>query len=154
MMFYALCIVFGVVSFELLQVPMTAFAFVGGAVAIAVGFGGQDIMNNFMSGLILLAEQPIRVGDVVELDGVQGLVSHIGLRSTRLQTQANHELIVPNHSLLDSSVTNLTLSDNFVQTFVTIGVERDVDVQKAKWDMLEIAFLASPDPGNLRGPRS
>ncbi len=154
MMFYALCIVFGVVAFELLQVPMTAFAFVGGAVAIAVGFGGQDIMNNFMSGLILLAEQPIRVGDVVELNGVQGLVSHIGLRSTRLQTQANHELIVPNHSLLDSSVTNLTLSDNFVQTFVTIGVDRDVDVQKAKWQMLEIAFahpliLKSPRPAVL-----
>ena len=151
MLFYGLCIAFGVLAFQLLHIPMAAFAFVGGAAAIAIGFGGQDIMNNFMSGLILLAEQPIRVGDMVEIDGVQGLVMHIGLRSTRLQTQANHELIVPNSTLLDTSVTNMTLSDNFVRTFVTIGVERDVDVRKAKWEMVEIAFshplvLKSPRP--------
>ena len=154
MVFYCLCLIFGVVSFRLLHVPMTAFAFMGGAAAIAIGFGGQDIMNNFMSGIILLVEQPIRVGDVVELEGTRGVVLHIGLRSTRLQTQANYELIVPNHSLLDSSVTNLTLSDNFVQTFVTISVERDVDVQKSKWRMLEIAFshplvMKSPRPAAL-----
>ncbi len=154
MVFYCLCLIFGVVSFRLLHVPMTAFAFMGGAAAIAIGFGGQDIMNNFMSGIILLVEQPIRVGDVVELEGTRGVVLHIGLRSTRLQTQTNYELIVPNHSLLDSSVTNLTLSDNFVQTFVTISVERDVDVQKSKWRMLEIAFghplvMKSPRPAAL-----
>jgi potassium-dependent mechanosensitive channel len=154
MLFYMLCIVFGVVSFRLLHVPMTAFAFMGGAAAIAIGFGGQDIMNNFMSGLILLAEQPIRVGDVVEVEGTRGVVLHIGLRSTRLQTQMNHEMIVPNHALLDSAVTNLTLSDNFVLTSVMIGVDRDVDVQKAKWRMLEIAFahplvIKSPRPAVL-----
>jgi potassium-dependent mechanosensitive channel len=149
--FYSLCIVFAVMAFQLLHIPLAAFAFLGGAAAIAVGFGSQDIMNNFMSGIILLTEQPIRVGDVVQLSGVQGKVLHIGLRSTRLQTDSNHELIVPNKTLIDEQVTNLTLSDNFVQTFVPVVTERDIDVQKAKWDMMHIAFshplvMKSPRP--------
>jgi potassium-dependent mechanosensitive channel len=150
-MFYALCIFFGVLAFQMLNIPMAAFAFLGGAAAIAVGFGGQDIMNNFMSGIILLTEQPIRVGDVVQIDDIQGIVLHIGLRSTRLQTQANHELIVPNKTLLDEQVTNLTLSDNFVQMFVTVTLDRVVPVQPAKSKMLEVVFshplvMKSPRP--------
>jgi potassium efflux system protein len=149
--FYCLCIVFAVLAFQVLHIPVAAFAFLGGAAAIAVGFGSQDIMNNFMSGIILLAEQPIRVGDVVQLSGVQGTVLHIGLRSTRLQTDSNHELIVPNKTLIDEQVTNLTLSDNFVQLFVPVVTERNIDVQKAKWDMMHVAFshplvMKSPRP--------
>lgn len=148
--FYALCIVFGVAAFQVLQIPLAAFAFLGGAAAIAVGFGGQDIMNNFMSGIILLTEQPIRVGDVVELSAVQGVVQHIGLRSTRIQTQFNHELIVPNKNLLDEQVTNLTLSDNFVQTSVTVTLDRAVPVPPAMLKMHEAVFL---HPMVIKSPR-
>jgi small-conductance mechanosensitive channel len=148
--FYSLCLIFGVVAFQLLHIPLAAFAFLGGAAAIAVGFGSQDIMNNFMSGIILLSEQPIRVGDVVELSGVQGEVLHIGLRSTRLRTKTNHELIVPNKSLLDEQVTNLTLTDNFVQVFVAVTVDGSVQVQQAKRQMLHIAFF---HPLVLKSPR-
>jgi potassium efflux system protein len=149
--FYVLCLVFGLVAFQVLDISLTAFAFIGGAAAIAIGFGSQDIMNNFMSGIILLTEQPIRVGDIVELSKVQGAVLHIGLRSTRLQTETNHEVIVPNKMLLDESVTNLTLSDNVVQLTVTVALERTADVEKTKRDMLRIAFLhplvvKSPQP--------
>ena len=90
MVFYMLCIIFGVAAFHVMHVPMAAFAFVGGAAAIAIGFGGQDIMNNFMSGIILLAEQPIRVGDVVELRGgarrgeTHRLAQHCGCRPNRI----------------------------------------------------------------------
>jgi len=149
--FYVLCLTFGLVAFQVLDISLTAFAFIGGAAAIAIGFGSQDIMNNFMSGIILLAEQPIRVGDIVELSKVQGAVLHIGLRSTRLQTETNHEVIVPNKMLLDESVTNLTLSDNVVQLTVTVALERMPDVEKTKRDMLRIAFahplvVKSPQP--------
>jgi hypothetical protein len=75
---------------------------------------------------------------------------HIGLRSTRLETSDNHELIVPNKTLLDEQVTNLTLSDNFVHTFVQITTERDVDVQKSKWKLLEVAF---GNPLVVKSPR-
>ena len=136
--FYVLCLVSGIIAFRLLNIPLAAFAFVGGAAAIAIGFGSQDIMNNFMSGLILLAEQPIRVGDVIELGAVEGSVVHIGMRSTRLRTQLNHELIVPNKSLLDEQVTNYTLSDNVVRRSVKMTVERSVPILEAKKKMLRV----------------
>jgi small-conductance mechanosensitive channel len=150
-LFYLLCLVAGVFAFRLLSVPLTAFAFVGGAAAIAIGFGSQDIMNNFMSGLILLIEQPIRVGDVIDLGKVEGVVLHIGLRSTRLRTQSNHELIIPNKSLLDEQVTNFTLTDNVVRRTVTMTVQRSVPIAEAKRKMLRVArshplVLKSPAP--------
>jgi potassium efflux system protein len=139
-LFYVLCIIFGFISFRVLNVPLAAFAFLGGAAAIAVGFGSQDIMNNFMSGIILLMEQPIRVGDVVDIGGVEGVVLHIGLRSTRLQTQTNHELIVPNKTLIDEQVTNLTLSNNIVKTSVAVTLERSVRIEPAKHDIMKLVF--------------
>lgn len=148
--FYLLCIFFGVLAFQMLQIPLAAFAFLGGAAAIAVGFGGQDIMNNFMSGIILLTEQPIRVGDVIELSSTQGVVQHIGLRSTRIRTQNNHELIVPNKNLLDEQVTNLTLSDNFVMASVTVCLDRTVAVTPAMLQMHEVVFL---HPMVIKSPR-
>ncbi len=138
--FYSLCCLFGVAAFRVLDVPLAAFAFLGGAAAIAIGFGSQDIMNNFMSGIILLAEQPIRVGDVVTLDGVTGVVMHIGLRSTRLQTESNYEVTVPNKSLLDEQVTNFTLSDNMVQVGVVITLDRETKIAEAKQAMLQVVF--------------
>jgi hypothetical protein len=87
----------------------------------------------------------------VRLNDVQGVVLHIGLRSTCLRTELNHELIVPNKNLLDEQVTNLTLSDNLVQTFVAVSVDRKVPLQTAKREMLKAAFLhplvlKSPQP--------
>jgi small-conductance mechanosensitive channel len=149
--FYALAAVFGVLSFEVVHIPLTAFAFLGGAVAIAIGFGSQDIANNFMSGIILLAEQPIRVGDVVVVDGVQGTVKHIGPRSTRISTDANHEVILPNSKLLSDKVTNLTLSDSLIQTAVGVTLPLKVGVQRAKSILYQAAashptVLRTPEP--------
>lgn len=80
--YYSLCVLFCFLALELTHVPFASFTFLGGAVAIAVGFGSQNILNNFMSGLILLAEQPIRVGDVVEMEGTLGTVEHIGIAAS------------------------------------------------------------------------
>jgi small-conductance mechanosensitive channel len=139
-LFYTLCAAFGVMAFRVLNIPIAAFAFLGGAIAIAAGFGSQDIMNNFMSGIILLAEQPIRVGDVVTLGSTSGVVLHIGLRSTRLQTEANYEVIVPNKSLLDEQITNFTLSDNIVQSSFAITVDRETKITEAKAQILKTVF--------------
>jgi small-conductance mechanosensitive channel len=149
--FYGLAILFGVLSFQLVHIPLAAFAFLGGAVAIAVGFGSQDIANNFMSGIILLAEQPIRVGDIVLVDSVQGTVEHIGPRSTRIRTDANHEMIVPNNKLLSDKVTNLTLSDNLIQTMVAVTLPAKMSVPQARCLLLEAAVshtsvLGDPQP--------
>ena len=128
---YALCIVSGIVAFKLMGIPLTAFAFLGGAAAIAVGFGSQDVMNNFMSGVILLTEQPIRVGDVILLSENQCIVTHIGLRSTRLRNYQNHELIVPNTLLIEKLVTNLTLSDNLLRLVVPLVVDRTEPINES-----------------------
>jgi small-conductance mechanosensitive channel len=100
---------------------MTVFSFLGGALAIGAGFGSQNIVNNFISGLILLAERPIRVGDVIQLDAWTGTVTQIGARSTKIQTGMNHEIIVPNSKLLETSVVNWTLSDDTVGCLVSVG---------------------------------
>lgn len=120
--FYVLLAMFTMLSLTILDVPITAFSFLGGAVAIGAGFGSQNVINNFISGLILLVEQPIRVGDVVEFDGMTGTVSQIGARSTKIATGVNHDIIVPNSKLLETSVLNWTLSDDIVGCNVTVGV--------------------------------
>src|SRR5690606_18317118 len=104
------------------NVPLTVFTVVGGALAIGVGFGSQNIINNFVSGLILLLERPIRAGDFIEIGGTIGTVEKIGARSTLLLTPSNMHLIVPNSFFLEKEVLNWTLSDNVVRTEITLGV--------------------------------
>jgi small-conductance mechanosensitive channel len=119
--FYTLLGTFTMFSLNVLNVPMTVFSFLGGALAIGAGFGSQNIVNNFISGLILLAERPIRVGDTIQLDAWTGTVTQIGARSTKITNGANHEIIVPNSKLLETSVVNWTLSDDTVGCTVTVG---------------------------------
>jgi small-conductance mechanosensitive channel len=119
--FYVLLATFTMLSLNVLNVPLTVFSFLGGALAIGAGFGSQNIVNNFISGLILLAERPIRVGDVIEIDGMAGSVSQIGARSTKIATARNHEIIVPNSKLLETNVVNWTLSDDRVSASITVG---------------------------------
>lgn len=121
-LFYLLMTAFGFVSLEIVNVPLTVFAFLGGAVAIGVGFGSQNLINNFISGLILLVERPIRIGDLVNVDGIDANVEHIGARSTRVRTGANLEILVPNSKFLENNVTNWTLSDTRTRTSVSVGV--------------------------------
>lgn len=149
--FYTLCVLFGLLSLELVNLPFAAFTFLGGAAAIGIGFGSQSILNNFISGLILLAEQPIRVGDMVEIDGLQGTVEHIGARSTRVKTASNHEIVFPNSKLLENKVTNLTLTDDLVQTAIGLSVNTSLPVEEARELLLHAAashprVLAAPSP--------
>jgi potassium-dependent mechanosensitive channel len=119
--FYLLLATFTMVSLNVLHVPITVFSFFGGALAIGAGFGSQNIVNNFISGLILMVERPIRVGDVIQLDGTTGTVTQIGARSTKISTGVNHEIIIPNSKLLETSVVNWTLSDDIVGSVIKVG---------------------------------
>jgi small-conductance mechanosensitive channel len=120
--FYALVSLTALVALRWVNVPLTLFTFLGGAMAIGVGFGSQNLVNNFISGLILLAERPIRAGDVIEVDGLVGSVDTIGARSTRIRTATNYEIIVPNSSLLEKNVINWTLSDKRVRSSISVGM--------------------------------
>lgn len=120
--FYVMVVCCGFISLELVHIPLTVFTFLGGAIAIGVGFGSQNILNNFFSGLILLAEQPVRVGDLVDIDGLCGIVEKIGTRSTRVRTGSNVEIIIPNSKFLENNVTNWTLTDTRMRLSVRVGV--------------------------------
>ena len=111
-----------VTTLDVMNVPLTAFAFLSGAVAIGVGFGAQNIINNFISGWILMWERPIRIGDFLEVDGARGRVETINTRSTRIRRVDGVHMLIPNSKLLENTVVNWTLIDNLTRTSVRVGV--------------------------------
>jgi small-conductance mechanosensitive channel len=120
--YYFLLAIFTFSALRLLNIPLTAFTVAGGAIAIGVGFGSQNIVNNFISGLVLMLERPIKVGDIIDVDGTFGRVQNIGARSTRIRTFDNIHIVVPNSSFLEKNVINWTHTDDVVRTSVDIGV--------------------------------
>ncbi len=125
--FYVLASCAALLALRLVNVPLTLFTFLGGAIAIGVGFGAQRPINNFLSGLVLLIERPIRIGDMIQIaqpNGAQinGIVEAIGSRSTRIRTETNLETIIPNSALVENNVANWTLSDPTIRSHVSVGV--------------------------------
>ncbi|WP_116364310.1 mechanosensitive ion channel family protein [Parahaliea mediterranea] len=132
-------VVLGLITLDLLGVPLTAFAFVSGAVAIGVGFGAQNIINNFISGWILMWERPIKIGDFLEIGDVRGTVEAINTRSTRFRRVDGVHLLIPNSQLLENTVTNWTLVDSLVRTAVRVGVAYGSDVRLTEQLILQAA---------------
>ena len=122
MVFYVLLFSFTLLALRLVNVPLTVFTLLGGAAAIGLGFGSQNIVNNFISGLILLAERPIRIGDLIEVEDLYGTVEDIGARSTHVRSSENVDIIVPNSSFLEKNVINWTLSDDRYRAQISVGV--------------------------------
>ncbi|QYJ96904.1 mechanosensitive ion channel [Shewanella alkalitolerans] len=140
-----------VTGLEILNIPIKAFAFVSGAVAIGVGFGAQNIINNFISGWILMWERPIRIGDFLEIGETKGVVESINTRSTLIRRNDGVHMLVPNSQLLENTVTNWTLIDNIARSTVRVGVaygsdvERVADIIKQTLDEHE-EILTTPSP--------
>jgi len=111
-----------ITTLDLINVPITAFAFLSGAIAIGFGFGAQNIINNFISGWILMWERPIRIGDFLEVEDAKGVVEEINTRSTRIRRVDGVHLLIPNSKLLENTVVNWTLIDSLVRTSVSVGV--------------------------------
>jgi len=120
--FVVVVLIFLFTILELLRVPLSAFAFISGAVAIGVGFGAQNIINNFISGWILMWESPIRIGDFLEVGETTGTVESINTRSTRIKRVDGVHLLIPNSYLLENIVVNWTLIDKVTRTQVGVGV--------------------------------
>lgn len=110
-------------------IPLTVFTVFGGALAIGVGFGSQNIVNNFISGIILLIEQPIKVGDIVELDNISGSVQSIGIRSSQVKNGEGKIFVVPNSFFLEKSVLNWSYENTVIKTQVNFGVAYGTDVK-------------------------
>src|SRR5437868_4830989 len=125
---------------------LTVFA---GAVGVGVGFGLQNIASNFISGLVILAERPITVGDRVEVAGIAGQVQHIRARSTVIVTNDNITMIVPNSKFIDSPVTNWTYGDPRVRFRIPVGVAYGSDINKVRDALLAVAH---ENPHTLKEP--
>jgi small-conductance mechanosensitive channel len=135
----------------IVHIPLTTFTFLGGALAVGVGFGAQNILNNFISGFIIMSEKPVKVGDVVEVEGEVGTIEDIGARCTRILTGANIHKLIPNSMLLEKTVTNWTHANDNIRIPVPIGIAYESDTKQAADVMLTAVkqcpgVLSKPEP--------
>ncbi|MCK5941489.1 MAG: mechanosensitive ion channel, partial [Planctomycetes bacterium] len=121
------------------------------ALGVGIGFGLQEIIANFISGLIILFERPVRIGDLVTVNGIDGYVTRIQMRATTIRDYNRKELIIPNKEFITGSVVNWTLSDSITRLMINVGVAYGSDTALVREILLEIAAkeksaLASPKP--------
>ncbi len=136
---------YGVIAFGfylallMVNVNLSSLAVLAGAIGVGLGFGLHNVISNFVSGLIILAERPIALGDRIEVGGVAGQVKQINMRSTTVVTNDNISIIVPNADFIAQSVTNWSHSDPKVRFRIPFGVAYGTDLQKLRALMLGIA---------------
>jgi small-conductance mechanosensitive channel/uncharacterized protein YndB with AHSA1/START domain len=156
----ALVTLFGYVGFivavliglSLARVNLFGLAIVSGALALGIGFGMQEIANNFVSGLILLFERPIRAGDFVSVGEVEGFVRSIRIRATEIETLDNQNVLVPNSELISGRVTNWVLRDTFGRLRISVGVAYGSDVEKVREILETVAHAHSEVITDGRAP--
>ncbi|MDP3480825.1 MAG: mechanosensitive ion channel [Desulfoprunum sp.] len=136
---YACYVVTALMAFSLAGVSFTNLAVIAGALSVGIGFGLQNIVNNFVSGLILLFERPIKRGDWVVVGSTEGYVKKISVRSTIIQTFDRSDVIVPNSELIASPVTNMMFNDSRGRLSVSVGVAYGSDTELVRQLLLEIA---------------
>ncbi|MGE5161965.1 MAG: mechanosensitive ion channel domain-containing protein, partial [Betaproteobacteria bacterium] len=119
---FVVAAVLGLVALVSASIPLTAFAFLGGALAIAAGFGLQTLLKNLVSGVMLLIERPLRLGDLVEVDGIRGRVTEIGIRASTIRSADGIESMIPNSRFLEGNMTNWTYSSPQARQTISIGV--------------------------------
>jgi small-conductance mechanosensitive channel len=136
-------------SLQAVEINLSSLAFLAGALGVGVGFGLQNIVSNFISGLIILAEAPIALGDRVEIGGAVGRVTEINLRSTTVVTSDNICMIIPNSNLITGTVVNWSHGDPTVRTRLPVGVAYGTDVEKLRGLLIEVA---AAEPEILKEP--
>lgn len=125
MIIVAILLALGTLSF--LGIPLAVFAFVGGALVIGVGFGTQTLIKNFISGIIVLAERKVRVGDVLDVDGIVGTVTEVNTRSSIIRSADDVETMIPNSLFLENRVTNWTLTSPRIRRNLRVGAAYGTD---------------------------
>ncbi|MDR0184189.1 mechanosensitive ion channel family protein [Lysobacter arvi] len=141
--YYAVLMLGGLVALTAAGFKMTQLAFIFGALGVGIGFGLQNVVNNFVSGLILMFERPIQPGDVVEITGTSGRVREIGMRATTIKTFDGADVVVPNGTLLSEKLTNWTLLDRNRRLDIDIGVAYGTDAARVT-ALLQHTALQTP----------
>ena len=138
-LFYFLLIVLFLFTLHLIQVPLTVFTVIGGAVALGLGFGARNIMNNFISGIVIVLEHPVRVGDLICINDLICIVEHVGFRATAVRTLDNTHVIIPNSSIMEQNILNWTLSDRVVRREISVGVVYGSPATRVRELLLKVA---------------
>ena len=136
---YAGVIIAALLSISVTGIDLSNLALVVSALSVGIGFGLQNVVNNFISGLILLVERPIKVGDWVRVGSDEGIVKRIQFRATELETWQRASVIIPNAEIISTSVTNLTHRDQYGRVEIGVGVAYGSDVKKVREILLDIA---------------
>lgn len=136
---------------SVLQIQLTGLAIVFGFLSVGIGFGLQNITSNFISGIILLFERPIRVGDRITIGDTIGVIQAINIRATHINTPDNIDVIVPNSQFIEQMVINWSLKDTKIRIRVPVGVAYGSDTRLVKRILLEVAqaqseVLKQPEP--------
>ena len=136
---YALISIGALMALSTLGFGFKNLTIIGGALGVGIGFGLQAIVNNFASGLILLFERPIKVGDTIQVGSEMGVVKHLGLRSTVVATYDDAEIVVPNSNLITNQVTNMTLGERRIRLKLPVGVAYGSDVARVMGILMSCA---------------
>ena len=132
-------IISAILAIVAMGVDLSNLAVIAGALSVGIGFGLQDVIKNLVSGIILLFERPFKVGDWVLIGGEEGKIKQINIRSTEVETFNKASVIIPNATLISSSLTNLTHGNNWQRQSITVGVSYDSDAEQVTKLLLECA---------------
>ena len=151
---YLILFVGVLIILQTVGIDLTALNVIAGAVGIGIGFGLQNIANNFISGLIILIERPIKVGDRIEVDDVNGHVVAIGARSTRIKTNDNITIIVPNSKFISENVINWSFESGMIRFKIPVNVAYSSDVDDVTDTLIKVARenddVANEPPPSVR----
>jgi small-conductance mechanosensitive channel len=148
---YTLLIVGTIVVLQMFGIRLTAFTVLAGAIGVGVGFGLQQIINNFIAGLIIMFERPIKIGDRIELGNLEGSVTQIGMRRTTVVTNDNIAILVPNSRFITDNVVNLRYHAERIRIRLPVNVAQGADPAHVKRLLLDVArahpeVLQDPPP--------
>lgn len=140
-----------IVTLSSLGINLSAFAFIGGAIGVGVGFGLQKVVSNLVSGVILLLDRSIKPGDVIEIGSTYGRIQSLGARYVSVATRDATEYLIPNEDLITTQVVNWSFSNKLVRLKIVVGVAYDSDIHAVMHLMIEAAanisrVLANPKP--------
>lgn len=147
---YLLLVIGFIIILQTAGINLSSLTILMGALGVGIGFGLQNITNNFVSGIIILLERPIKVGDRIEVDKVSGNVVDISMRATEILTNDNISIIVPNSQFISQTVINWSHTNRSVRFNFPVGVSYREDPQEVKQVLLDIAM---DNPGVLKNPQ-